>query len=253
MSKKILPITFILVLAATLVCIFLYIKQLQPGTPQKTWWDNMTTSTKKVVPKKVELPPQNTTPTTVTSTKQNEVSDMIRVTNITQNQEITSPVVIEGEARGGWFFEGQFRVQVVGDNGKILGSTVAQAKGEWMTNDFVPFIATVDFETPLFPNGKIILQNDNPSGLKENEKSFIIPVLFSQKTVERVSGGCKVTGCSSQICSDTDVVTDCVYQEKFVCFQKALCARQTDGKCGWTQTKELQLCQAQFDEEETVQ
>lgn len=253
MSKKILPIIFILVLAATSVCVYLYIKQLQPGTPQKTWWDNMTTSTKKVVPKKVETPQENTTSTIVTSTKQNNVDDMIRVTNIVQNQEITSPVVIEGEARGGWFFEAQFPVQIASDDGKILGTTVAQAKGEWMTNDFVPFIATVDFVTPLFPNGKIILQKDNPSGLKEHDASLILPITFSQKTVERVSGGCKVTGCSSEVCSETDVVTECTYQEKYICFQKALCARQTDGKCGWTQTKELQLCQAQFDEEQPVQ
>lgn len=212
----------------------------------------MTTSTKKVVPKKVEPLPSSTTSTMVTSTIKNDMSDLIRVTNIVPNQEITSPVVIEGEARGGWFFEAQFPVKVVGSDGKILGTTVAQAKGEWMTNDFVPFIATVDFETPIFASGTLILQKDNPSGLKEHDASLIIPITFSQKTVERVSGGCKVTGCSSQICSDTDVVTDCAYEEKYICFQKALCARQIDGKCGWTQTKELQACLAQFDEEQPV-
>lgn len=58
-----------------------------------------------------------------------------------------------------------------------------------------------------------------------------------------VSGGCYIGGCSSQICSDKkDVVSTCEYTEAYACYNTAKCERQTDGKCGWTQTPGLVKC-----------
>lgn len=57
------------------------------------------------------------------------------------------------------------------------------------------------------------------------------------------TGGCFVGGCSSQICSDDpDVVTTCEWREEYACYQNAVCERQVDGECGWTETTELQMC-----------
>ncbi len=58
---------------------------------------------------------------------------------------------------------------------------------------------------------------------------------------------CHPSGCSSQICSDEDVVTDCMYKEQYICYQKATCERQQDGKCGWTNTPDLQACLTQYE------
>jgi hypothetical protein len=63
----------------------------------------------------------------------------------------------------------------------------------------------------------------------------------------RVSGSvserpCKKTGCSSQICSDQDVVTTCEWRSEYECYQKAICERQRNGECGFTQTPELAAC-----------
>ena len=53
---------------------------------------------------------------------------------------------------------------------------------------------------------------------------------------------CKKTGCSSQICSDQDVVTTCEWRSEYECYQKAMCERQRNGECGFTQTPELAAC-----------
>ena len=60
--------------------------------------------------------------------------------------------------------------------------------------------------------------------------------------------GCAVAGCSSQLCVSADeaegIVTTCEYRAEYACYQEASCEPQADGKCGWTQTPELQRCLA---------
>lgn len=53
---------------------------------------------------------------------------------------------------------------------------------------------------------------------------------------------CRKTGCSSHICSDSDVVSTCEFRPEYACYRTATCTRQSDGQCGWVQTPELQKC-----------
>ncbi len=110
-------------------------------------------------------------------------SDLIRVTSPASQSVITSPVTITGMARGTWFFEGSFPISLVNWDGLIIGEGVATAQGEWMTEDFVPFSAsiayTIDPQTP-YNRGAIILRKDNPSGLPEHDDSMEVPVMFSE-------------------------------------------------------------------------
>ena len=53
---------------------------------------------------------------------------------------------------------------------------------------------------------------------------------------------CMITGCSSQVCSDQEVMTTCEYRTEYACYKKARCERQSNGECGWTKTKELTSC-----------
>jgi hypothetical protein len=53
---------------------------------------------------------------------------------------------------------------------------------------------------------------------------------------------CKKTGCSSQVCSDQDVMTTCEWRTEYECYRRAACERQRNGECGWTQTPELAAC-----------
>jgi hypothetical protein len=55
---------------------------------------------------------------------------------------------------------------------------------------------------------------------------------------------CIKTGCSSQVCSDHNVITTCEFRPEYACYQKAACQRQKDGNCGFTKTPELTACLA---------
>ncbi len=106
-------------------------------------------------------------------------NENILVANPKPNDQINSPLLIKGEARGTWFFEASFPVVLTDWDGKIIARGIAQAEGDWMTTGFVPFTATLDFTKPSYgKNGFLILKKDNPSGLPQNDSSVEIPVNF---------------------------------------------------------------------------
>lgn len=106
------------------------------------------------------------------------LADKIVVTSPQPNDKISSPVVVSGKALGTWYFEASFPAEVVDANGVVLGQVPAQAQGDWMTADFVPFSVSIPFTTPTTATGTIILKRDNPSGLPENDAQLEIPVTF---------------------------------------------------------------------------
>lgn len=111
------------------------------------------------------------------STDVDDKSDLIKVTNIVSGQAIASPLTITGEARGTWYFEASFPIQLLNADGEVLATAIAQAQGDWMTEKFVPFTATLNFNPVRGDaNGSLVLQKDNPSGLPENDDQLIIPV-----------------------------------------------------------------------------
>lgn len=108
-----------------------------------------------------------------------DITNLIRVSNPIPNQTISSPLTIEGEARGSWFFEASFPVVLTDWDGLIIAEGIATAKSDWMTADFVPFTATLTFKNPTYKNnGSLILKKDNPSGLPANDNSLEIPIIF---------------------------------------------------------------------------
>jgi len=61
------------------------------------------------------------------------------------------------------------------------------------------------------------------------------------------AAGCVVGGCSQELCTDASaepMASICMYRAEFACYKSAVCERQVDGKCGWTQTPELKRCLA---------
>lgn len=117
-------------------------------------------------------------------------SDLIKVQTPLSNQRITSPFEVRGRARGTWFFEASFPIVLVDWDGKIIAQGHADAvldpndpNSTWMTEDFVAFKATLEFENPSFEadfskRGSLILQKNNPSGLPQNDDALEIPVRF---------------------------------------------------------------------------
>lgn len=107
-----------------------------------------------------------------------EQADQIRISSPRPNDAVGSPLTIEGEAVGLWFFEGSFPITILDANGNTLGSTIGQADGDWMSEDFVLFTANITFTPPDTEKGTLILSKDNPSGLNENADELRVPVNF---------------------------------------------------------------------------
>jgi len=108
----------------------------------------------------------------------NAVED-ICVYNIKEAKLIKSPLVLTGEAKGYWFFEASFPVEIIDGNNNLLAQGLAQSHGNWMTEDLIPFtVDNLKFELPLTDTGTLILKKDNPSGLAKNEASLTIPIRF---------------------------------------------------------------------------
>lgn len=107
-------------------------------------------------------------------------STMVRVTVPKPDAVVRSPLTVTGEARGNWYFEASFPVKILDANDKQLGVGIAQAQGEWMTTNFVPFSTTVNFSVSTTQMGTIVFQKDNPSGLPEHDAQVRIPIRFSQ-------------------------------------------------------------------------
>jgi len=113
------------------------------------------------------------------------LEDLIRVFSPQANEKVSSPLSIKGEARGFWFFEGTFPVKLLDDKGNVIAQHYAQVKGDWMTEDFVPFEVELVFEAPTAQKGWLVLEKDNPSDLSENADELRIPIIFySSKTVK---------------------------------------------------------------------
>jgi len=157
------------------------------------------------------------------------------------DQFIESPLLIHGYAPGTWFWEGTFSIELQDSFGEVIATTHASVVGsDWMTEEPVYFEATLEFEAPSVGNeGVIVLHKANPSGLPENDERISTPIKF--KTAQ-AADGCMITGCSSQLCADEDMVTDCAFREEYACYQGATCERQENGSCGWTMTDELSSC-----------
>lgn len=103
--------------------------------------------------------------------------DLIEVTSPLSGK-VSSPVVVTGRARGNWYFEASFPVQVLDQDGTVLGTGIAQAQGEWMTTEFVPFRGEIIFTKPKSKSGFLVFRKDNPSGLSEYDDSLNVPVTF---------------------------------------------------------------------------
>lgn len=106
------------------------------------------------------------------------ISDLLKVSSPAVNAVVSSPLKIVGQARGTYFFEASFPIELKDQDGNIMAQTTAQAKSDWMTENFVPFEAKLTFDKPNTKVGRLILKKDNPSGLSQNDVALEIPIKF---------------------------------------------------------------------------
>lgn len=110
-----------------------------------------------------------------------EKNDLIRISSPLPNEKVSFPLRVEGEARGYWFFEATFPIEITNLSGDVIASGYATAEDEWMTEDFVSFEAVIelDEEDLIDDRGVLILRRANPSGLEENDDFLEMPVNFN--------------------------------------------------------------------------
>lgn len=101
----------------------------------------------------------------------------VKLTSPDLNSELSSPVAVEGEMPGTWFFEASAPIKILDANGKVLAQGPVQAQGDWMQTGPVQFKGTFSF-TPTTPTGVLVISKDNPSGLPENDQSVSFPLKF---------------------------------------------------------------------------
>lgn len=112
------------------------------------------------------------------SPAENMVHKLIRVDSPLQDESVSSPLVVEGEASGTWFFEGEFPIELLDENSDSLATGSAKAQGDWMTEDLVEFSGELEFTDPETGTGVLVLEKANPSGLPENADELQVPVAF---------------------------------------------------------------------------
>lgn len=92
---------------------------------------------------------------------------------------VSSSLEIRGRARGTWFFEGDFPVNLLDERENLIATGYCTAKGEWMTTDFVPFQGTLSFRKPVASGrGTLVLRKNNPTGLPKHDDALSVPILF---------------------------------------------------------------------------
>ncbi len=116
-------------------------------------------------------------------TYKNADADKIKVELPFPGAVVGKDFAVIGEARGPWFFEASFPIEVLGSDGKVLSTAIAQAQNDpktgeinWMTEDFVPFRADIKVPQSYIGPATLLLKKDNPSGLPENDASISFPI-----------------------------------------------------------------------------
>ena len=104
-------------------------------------------------------------------------SDEVLVLSPKQNELVVSPLKVEGQAKGTWFFEASLPVKLIDNDNNIIVSHYGTALDDWMTEKPVRFTSSLVFSTAA-TSGYLVIAKDNPSGLAENDGSVRVPVRF---------------------------------------------------------------------------
>lgn len=139
----------------------------------------------------VLVPNQTGQPASSTASSTNGGIDDADKNKITYRNATTNNIVVElpfpgavvgkefsviGKARGTWYFEATFPVDLLDKNNKVIASGMGQAQGDWMTEEFVKFKADIRVPQSYIGPATLVLKKDNPSGLPQHDASISFPI-----------------------------------------------------------------------------
>jgi|GEM_PF-1624923 len=119
-------------------------------------------------------------------------SNVIMIEHPKPYEKLESPLSVRGQARGSWYFEGSFSIELLNEQGDLVAQGNAQAQGDWMTESFVPFEAELNFGEVSTDRGALVFKKANPSGLPENAEKVQYPVLFGWDSYQNPGFGFSV-------------------------------------------------------------
>lgn len=110
----------------------------------------------------------------------NATADLIQVELPFPGAVVGKDFSVIGKARGNWFFEASFPIEVLDKSGKSLAIGIAQPRNgeDWMTINFVNFKSDIKIPQSYIGPATLILRKDNPSGLPEHDASISFPIII---------------------------------------------------------------------------
>ncbi len=112
-----------------------------------------------------------------TRSPQQFTSENVIVSDPLPNSSVPRMFTVKGKAKGSWFFEASFPIQVRDAANNPVGMGIAQTADNWMTSEFVSFAPDVTFLGYSGP-ARLVLMNDNPSGLPEFEDAVEFDIVI---------------------------------------------------------------------------
>lgn len=110
---------------------------------------------------------------------QSEKGVTLTLTSPERSGNVTSPLSVAGSVPGAWSHEGQFTLRLLNADSNVLAEGAATLDGDWMSENQVPFSASLTFTAPVAGSmGLLVLEKANPSGLQDNADSVTVPIQF---------------------------------------------------------------------------
>lgn len=109
-----------------------------------------------------------------------EVKDLITINNPRPNQEIESPLNIEGLAKPEWFANGFFNVNLVDAEGTIVKTVKAYKNGAKDKDGFNKYKISLKYDLPTTLTGSLVLEKNNTTKDPANDNKLTVPVKFKQ-------------------------------------------------------------------------
>lgn len=182
MNKSLIALGIIIVIG---LCIFIFLSPKVAVSPVVDGSATTSITTKGdtssgEVKGKIDSQTENQISEKITYT--NSTADLIQVVLPFPNAVVGKDFSVIGKARGNWFFEASFPIEVLDKNGKILATGVAHPVNgtDWMTANFVNFKADIKVPQSYIGPATLVLKKDNPSGLAEHDASvsFLINIEY---------------------------------------------------------------------------